>query len=715
MLTRTILLSATSLVVFATAAAAQPADTSTSDEVLVTAQKRSETLLEAPVAVQAISNEQLDNAGVNDVEGLIKLIPGASIASGTSRGFETVQIRGVTSGTTGDGLVGYYVDDIAFGIPNLQLSLPARLIDLERVEVLRGPSGTLWGQGSMGGLIRLVTAAPDTEKFALKAQGEYSSTDSGDGSYAFDGAVNIPIIEDRLAVRVSGGYDRQGGFIDSIQTPRLEDINDANGANIRVKALANITDKLSITGTYWRIQNRQDTTNALLQADPVTGAPLPRPLRDVPGGRLGNVDTNMTLWSAALKYDLGFAELNSGTAYIEHVLDFESPLTFLAIPGALNNDSTFDTHSFSQELRLASTGGSKFNWIIGGFYQDATINSDIFFTFLGSPLIDIVAPLNTESWAVFGEISYDLFDGKLTPLFGLRYFEDERTGGPTFNFPRIPAFTTISPAQTANFDSLNPRFNLRYRPTDNATLYFNAAKGFRSGTLQTPAQVAAATTLGIPTSVAVQPDSLWTYEIGGKFALAGDALTLEIALFKTDWNNVQLQFPAGGSVSIANAGDADIKGVEFGGIWKTPMTGLTMQATASFQNAEFQRVDPTVDLLVSAIAVGSRLPAVPSKTFTLAANYERELSMFGGTTFSFNTTYAYRGRTPDIVVGGLFTEAKNDLSISAGLRKDHVSLGVFAYNALNQDDVTDFVSSGLPGTVSIPYPRRIGVKLGLDF
>lgn len=167
MRTRSILLSAAGA--FSLAASFGTAfaqDSGQSEEIVVTAQKREENLFEVPLAVQALGADQLENSGASSVADLTTLIPGASVVSSSTPGFDTIQIRGISSGTTGDGLVGYYIDETPFGVPNLQLTPPAGMLDVQRVEVIRGPSGTIYGQGSMGGTIKLVTQRPDSREFS---------------------------------------------------------------------------------------------------------------------------------------------------------------------------------------------------------------------------------------------------------------------------------------------------------------------------------------------------------------------------------------------------------------------------------------------------------------------------------------------------------------------------------------------------------------------
>ena len=684
------------------------------DTIVITAQKREETILEVPLTVQAISEDQLENAGVKDVGALAKLIPGASVVSSSSRGFETIQIRGVSAGTTGDGLTGYYVDDIAFGVPNLQLSPPARLLDLERVEIIRGPSGTLWGQGSMGGNIRLITADPDTRAFGGKAVAEYSNTEGGDDNYAFDGVLNVPVIQDVLAFRVSGGYDKLGGYADVLQSGETN-ANDSTGSNLRIKALYTPDDRLAVRASYWTIDNEQGFNNGLVAANPATGAPLATPAINGGGSTTngpvnGFTNTSLDIGSLAITYDFDFATLTSATSTSKHELDFEAPLSLAGFN--YNNDSTFKTDTFTQELRLTSSDDGPFKWLAGAYYRDATIDTDINFYLDGTdfalgliPLINSTGPLQTTSWSAYGEASLELFDGKLVPLIGVRYFEDERTGGPG----RDRITNTTTPAQTVSFDKVSPRFNLKYRPDDNSTIFLNIANGFRSGSVQTQAQVAAATTLGVPTTLGVEPDQLWTYELGAKFAILNDDLLVEGSIYQTKWQDVQLPF--GALSSVANVGDATIKGVDIGAVWLTPLDGLTLQANANFQDTEWDSVRGSITASLPYIVAGRKLIDVPDSTYSIAVNYEQPINLFGNSTLKLGSSYAYRADT--IASTGGTTDSLRSLSLTADLVTEMGwTLGIFGHNLTDEDGASQLTIGN--GFVR-PYPRRIGVKLGVDF
>lgn len=678
-----------SLAALPNAALAQAPD---GDEIIVTAQKREQSLQDVPLALQALTATDLENAGANKVSDLVNLIPGASIVSASTPGFETIQIRGISAGTTGDGLVGYYIDETPFGIPNLQLTPPSSLIDVERVEVLRGPSGTLYGGGAMGGNIKIVTKRPDASTYSGLLQGQYSNTSGGGDNQRIDGVVNVPIVENRLAVRVSGGYEELSGYADG---PSGTDLNGFKGSNVRGTALWTPTDTIDVSAQAWHISNRQDFSNNLTPAPTLAGNPT---ISDN-GGRRGFTDVDMDLYSLTANWDLGFATMTSNTSNFIHKLDFSQDI--LAI---LNNDSTFKTVTLTQELRLASNGEGPVNWIVGGFYRDGHIKSDINFRIVpATPIIFTYGDINTKAYAVFGELSWAMFDGKLEPLVGLRYSEDERTGSGR----DIP--TGVVAPRSAKWDSLNPRFNLKYNASEDVMFYFNAAKGFRSGSFQTQAQVNASNALGIPTQTGVEPDSVWTYEVGTRLEI-NDSLLVEASAYHSDYSDIILQFATAAVISLANGGDATIDGFDLGLTWRTPIEGLDLGFVGNINNAEFERVVPALGVALATVNVGKPLPNVPSSNFTVSADYQRALASFDGVIGSLYASYSQRGTQID-AASGLLAGELNDLTLRAGVEGDRWKLNLFALNALDDDDPA--VRTGT--AVQIMYPRRVGVELGFNF
>ena len=681
--------------------AAAAADTSDNPDIVVTAQKREQNLSDVPAAIQAISGETLERRGISDLNDLVDFVPGASVVSNAGPGFSTIQIRGVSSGTVGDATVGYYIDDVVFSIPNLQLSPPSRLLDLERTEVLRGPQGTLYGNGAMGGLIRLITAKPDTENFHAKALGEVSGTDGGGTNYDFDGVINVPLAKDKAALRVSGGYEHLSGFADGAAG---KDLNKSRSWNIRGKLYVAPTENLDVTLSIWHIDNHQDYGNNLLTVDP------PR-VPDEFGVTDPRIATVATFYSGSVKWDLGGVSLQSGTSYIDHKLDIDNVVdsVLFGFPVGIRNASTFKSTSFSQELRLVSTNDSPFKWIVGGLYTNAKIVSDIDVSIrgLGAPipfLVTLGAPLRTKSFAVYGEASYELFDGKLTPLIGLRYFNDKRSAEGTTFFNGVSTFDSGG----KTFHAVSPRFNLTWKPSDTALVYGNIAKGFRSGTIQTGAQAQLGQLTGVTnTSVLIDPDHLWSYEVGTKLTLG--KVYFDGAVYYTDWSNIQIPFNTiGGLPAVVNGGDAKIYGVDLGANWRTPLRGLTLQAVANFNKSTFKNVNPQLAASLPTAQNGHRLPGVPRDNYSLAATYHGTLT----DTLDLNLygAYSFRNRQQDLA-SGLESGRLQIVTLRAGVETRMVRFDLFAENLTNEKGPVLTTATAEQAL----YPRRLGASVTFKY
>ncbi len=354
-------------------------------------------------------------------------------------------------------------------------------------------------------------------------------------------------------------------------------------------------------------------------------------------------------------------------------------------------------------MRLVSQLASPLQFVVGGIYQDARSLEDISVRF--GPPISVQSVYDSKSWAVFGEISYGLFDDTLRPLVGLRYFEDDRE---FFSQNRPPGPVQPPPFVTdATFDALSPRFNLTWEPNDNLLVYGNIAKGFRSGTFNNAAAVAFT---GGEVGFAVTPDEIWSYEVGGKFTMA-ENLYLELVGYYFDWTDIQLNYTvAGGIQIIRNAGDVEGKGFEWVIGWR-PVPGLSLESSGNINSTEFARiVDPNAFRATPNIAEGKQLATVPDFTANLSASYLTDSGIAGSDLF-LNATYSYvaeQGDTGDPL--GRLGDEHHLLRARAGLQFDKFGLFVFGENLLGDNDPIQVSGSG----ITRYYPRVVGLELTFD-
>lgn len=422
------------------------------EEIIVTAQMREQALNDVPLSINAYPEETLERKGVVAFTDVVKIIPGASFGQAFSPTNTTLTIRGVGGRATTDPSVAFYIDETPFAVPAYSFSPPTDMFDIERVEVLRGPQGTLYGLGSMGGAVRVLTADPSHEDgFSGKAQVSWADTKDGEPSYRGNIALNLPVVEDTLTARIVLGYREDGGFVDSPDFPDAngdEDINETEYEDIRAKVLYTPTEDLELLFTYWEndVENLFGNTTSTLNGREFFGS----------GGLPSEYLTDFELSAISLTYNLGFATLENNLSYLE----YRNLQTIRADFGGVILDSTgdFPSEATTNELRLVSNSGGRFHWVTGLYYRKGELNNSVSL-FFGIPFPDSTTDIESEAFAIYAEGTWSFLDDKFDITAGARYFEDERKFSiVSYGFPFDDA--------TETFDSINPRFNVSYRPAE---------------------------------------------------------------------------------------------------------------------------------------------------------------------------------------------------------------------------------------------------------
>ena len=662
-----------------------------SDTIIVTAQKREQSAFEVPFSVQALEGERLSNSAIRDLSEIVTIVPGASEELSTNVGFRRYQLRGIAQGP-GDQTIGYYFDDSAFFLYGLAFAPVGRAFDMERVEVLRGPQSTLYGNGSMGGTIRFIPNAPDANGFSGQARVGASLVKDGEAGYYLDGAINLPLIEDELAVRFVVSHEEIGGY-QEIPAAGLENINDASVTNLRASILWTPTDAFSAKFQFIKNDVEQDGGTLLAQLDPTVNIGQP--------GDLSNGEYE--LYSGTIEYELPFALFTNTATYI----DFDSleinTFPFPALPGGqIVQNLTNIGDAFNNEARLASNWEGPFDFLFGVYYA----TTDLETTFAFDPAIVPPSPqtFSSDSISIFGEVSVPLLDDRMVPLVGLRYFRDERsTASPSFS---------VQPDEEV-FDSVNPRFNLSFLPNDSSQIYINVAKGFRSGGFNNPDLCGLHATLGgLPCQVAIDSDTLWSYEIGAKTQLFDRQVNIETALYYQDWSDIRQRVPFAGIFQEYQVGDAEIYGVDVALAYQPiAIEGLSFDLSANWNSAEFDRIDPAL-LTATGAQTGDRLPFVPDWTLATSIAYstaitnEWNLDLFGG----YSHIAPQLGQFSTNALG----DARDLVRVRAGVRADKVGLHFFAKNLFNEDGaVFSQTPAGGVQTFSQDYPRQLGIELSV--
>lgn len=676
------------------------------EEMIVTAQRREQRLQDVPMSISARTGEDLEVAGVGDLQSLSLSVPGVTVIdSGTNS--RLITIRGVANGNGASPLVGIYLDE-AIASTNAYNVIDLRVHDIERVEVLKGPQGTLYGEGSVGGTVRFVTKDPVLNSFEGNASADTSFTQSGDASHELKGVINAPLVEDRLGLRLVGQYVNAGGWIDQ-PARELTDINGYELSNIRSKLLWRPADNLDIEAMA--IVHRNDRGAENVGEDENGNF---RQKLDGDSTASGQDDYN--LYNIFANYDIGNIDLISSTTYVDSYKSQKNRsgqccgydtsgnlFEFLDQPDGITE---FTTEALTQEIRLTLDDTGPFHGHLGFIYREFeyhTAVSGLLFGARGGTVgVDIFelsgfSEQRSKSWAVFSEASYEIIDS-LEVGAGFRYYEDKRRE----RFAITEAALPSTPFEEATFDNLSPRFFVSYGITENMRLYANVAEGFRSGGFNAAGQP--------PFS----PESLWSYEVGTKLSALDGLLNVEIALFQSDYDDyvvygLDLDISAFGLNS--NAGKARIRGVDASVIFR-PTADLELGFTSNYTDAEFTEIN----VASSSYVVGDPIDQVPAYQFSIWGDYS--FSWPDGRPGFARLDYSHRDRSyfRNRQFGPGYTSTSNIVSMlngRLGWRHENWSTELYAINLLNE---RGFITANTVEAFAVrPQPRTIGIHIGVDF
>ncbi|MEL0251130.1 MAG: TonB-dependent receptor [Novosphingobium sp.] len=796
---RRILLSSVASLVIATPALAQTAETDdagTGNEIVVTATKRAQTIQEVPFSVNAQTAADIEKTGATSIEDISRSVAGLTVQN-LGPGQSQVSVRGVSAGQIvrdQPGVkeqVGIYLDE---SVTSLSLFTPDfDLFDLNRVETLRGPQGTLFGSGSVGGTVRYITNQPKLGATEGQVAADVNVLDGGDVGYSAKGAVNVPLGEN-AALRVVGYGEHFAGFINAVGPAAGKNINDGERYGVRAALLFEPVAGLKITP---RVVYQDIKTNGFNRAEvyhlyqsPLAGAPaLPEntqylKLREQFRDKTTLADLTITAPVADA------IDVTSVTTYIHRDILVSrdasaltgsvsvSPfITALGANRALGNlpsnlrDST-KLETWTQELRLASTGPGPFQWVLGGFYSkidrvyaqrlptpgydafiDAALGNGVSAGAAnGFPLnspYNADIPYDIEQFAVFGEASYKFGDFKATA--GGRYYDfkesrDFISGGVFANGDRNIGDKTKS-------DGFNPRFIVSYQPSRNLSVNLQASKGFRLGGVNDPLNIPLcsggangpdAKTYGNRPNY--KDESLWNYEAGVK--VASGPVTFNAAAFYNDIRNLQVTADAGSCSSrvVFNVPKAHTMGVEVEMGADLGM-GFSLAVNGSVIESEFDSsVRDGTGAIVAGIRDGNRLPTVPKFQMSATAGYTTEVS--DGMDFSANASFQHVGNrftqpsdqeagagvfgsaifynpvtlangTGAYNFGSLQLPSYNLVNVSAGLNWDNgLSVLVYANNLFNETPLLS-LDRERGGRARIGYnvgtPRKVGMTVRKSF
>jgi outer membrane receptor protein involved in Fe transport len=733
-------------------------------EISVTASKRGEqSVQDVPAAIQALGGEDLAASGAVSFQDFAGRVPSLSYQD-LGPGDKKYVIRGITS--SGPATVGVYYDEAVITAANAEdgggRNADIALFDLDRVEVLKGPQGTLYGASSMSGTIRYITKKPVLDAFEGHVGAEYSNTTHGGDNYTINGTINLPIVDGRLALRATGWNVDYSGFIDMPRLPAgpKKGVNDSVTRGGRVTLRWQATDDLSVlaTATTQTLtsggSSRYTPPGATSFGNAAAGYP------PVQGGDLVNTDLALSPWSERIKifgitaeYTTHVGTLTATSNYFDRPIDYafdSSPILFyfgVPIPGITLQPQ--ERRIVSNEIRWASKLDGPVNFVAGAFNQDeksdfsvAVVKTNAFGLangpFSTSDADDALSNPNgntffgrynnkrIKQYAAFGELTWQATDA-LSATLGVRYFHSKQTQvqetthpfggfggtaptGPLYADPRTDSKTTF-------------KGNVAYKLADKSLVYVTASQGFRVGGTNS-ADIPFAQ--DIPRNYA--PDSLWNYEIGAKTELLGGKLRLDGAVFVIDWKDIQVtgNDATGAFKYTTNAGKARVNGLEFSAD-AVLAEGLVASLNGSYTDAKLKS-DQTNEFPASQNPSlgrsGDRLFNVPKFQGSLSLDWKRPVA--AATTLDLRADVTYRGSTQtqfnDKQLNGdpnpfnVQLAAYTLVNLRAGIEHGPWTASVFAQNVTDKRAQVDAISSNQDPLARLTVrPRTIGLSINRSF
>lgn len=714
-------------------------------EIIVTATRRSQKLQDVPLSVTAFTQEKLTRAGIVGYEGLAHNTPGI-VMNKASQNFNNFSARGIATNGYGAGLqstVAIYIDELPISANGNSTILDPSLYDVERVEFLRGPQGTLFGAGSLAGAVRILTKKPDLNEFGVSGLVDWALTGSDSFRQRYNIMINTPLIEDKLALRVVGFYRNEEGYVDNLGTD-IENSNKLVAWGGRATLLWEPNERMAVKLLVsHEDSNPKDSSlvdpelerNQRISAKP-----------DVFAGKL-------TSYNATFDYQFDGAHLTSSSTYSRYdqlfVVDLAGA-TGGAVPYFL--EALAYDEIFVEEARLVSDPGGKVDWVVGGFYfakrrdvDSTSLTTDPYLGLLGySGLTDAIfgsnlAHANQHELAGFGELTYHISDN-FWVTGGLRYgstdvqgFAEE--GGFTTNFfPLlrngifgVPITTIPTAAATGvkvKASRLSYKASVSYKPVDNITTYATVSTGFRAPVVNRRAGVSAVdpTDLIIPDGAG--SDTLINYEVGLKGRWLDGKLTANLAAYLIDWKNIQAQANRISDVAqfVTNIDAARSKGFEFE-IAAIPAEGLTINLNGSFNDAKV--VSLTDQQAATSGAVDGARLASPHFQGTAIITYSFDVGdeSKGFVSGRVSHVASFPNQFPNVPGNPLvasptfdFTDTFNTVHLSAGVNNDTWSVIVYAENLF---DNHSFAYVHPEGFISNRYgtlrPRTIGLRVKYEY
>jgi len=735
------------------AAPASVQDQTSGDVIVVTARRREERLLDVPLSVSAISGEALAKTGTLEITQIAQEVPNLTLE--VSRGTNTTLtafIRGVGQQDPVAGFeagVGLYVDDVYLNRPQAAV---LDVYDVERIEVLRGPQGTLYGRNTIGGAIKYVTRRLPSEP-EFKVRGTYGSYDQAE--LLVSGSVPL---SDSLRIGASATRLSRGGFGDNLVQPGVENYNkDVWGGRATVE-FDNGPVFVRLSGDY--IKDTSDPRQGhRLITSLFTGAPVLDNVYDTRSG-LNVVDQEVEAYGGALTVAVEVSDtitLKSITGYRED--KSTTPIDFDSLPGAdLDVPAIYNNDQFSQELQLLYES-DKLNGVLGAYYLDANaftaFDVALFTTgdllFFLNPLSDLrglnaqtLGDVGTKTWSVFGDFTYDITD-QFSVSVGGRYTNDKRTSrilrttfvrgfSDLFDGTGIPIAVTSDFRGSQTFKKFTPRASISYQPNENHNFYFSYSQGFKGGGFDPRGQSTQAPDLNgsgardaddIFNFLSFDPETVDSYEIGWKASLLDNRLNIAVAAFKGDYSDVQIPGSVGFDSTgdgindsfagiTSNAASADVNGLEFEGRalvgrdFAGPGSRFNVNWSVGYLDAKFNTF---IDALGNDVADQRVFQNTPE--FTVNAGFDLGLPVASGMV-DFLGSVSMRSDASQFEVRNAFLDQDGFSLVNASIvysdDADRFSIGVHGKNLFDKRYIVSGYNFVAGGTGGQPFRSTLGLE-----
>ncbi len=727
------------------------------EEVVVTATKRASTLQEVGMSLTALTSQDLEDAGVEELLDFSVKVPNLGMAYEADGRFDSSSpsIRGVFGLNT----TGFYIDDT-----QVTASLLPRVVDLERIEVLRGPQGSLYGARSMGGTIRLITKRPSLSETEGNLKVSLASVRDGDLNQSVNGSYSFPVIEDKFGLHISAYWGQNSGVQDRVfqssynevtrgsvrptNAPdfgKNEDVDEEKYFGGQITANIQLTDNLTFVPKVM-MQKIDSDGLPFADVDPENTTQLRFFDTEEPG------TDEWTVVSATFEWDLGHGNVVSTTSYYTRETDESEEehhfLNFLydaviglpidALESRLSTAQEYD--SFIHESRYSSNFDGRLQFTAGIFYQDQEAAriyppalqlgvNDALNAFIGAPA-DIVpgdlifvhqGPRDTKEFAVFGEFTYEVSD-RLSVTAGGRYYDTEVDGGDNSD-----GFANSGPSsfvESQDESGFNPRAVIEFQANENLNLYASASKGFRIGGINGNLPVGLCgpelEALGLTPSNAstFDSDELWSYEVGIKSTLLNNTVSVNAATFFIDWTDIQqINRLACGFQFSDNAGEAESKGFELE-ISATPTDNLVVSLGVGYTDAKITDTGG-----VAGVTKGDKIQGVPDWTVNGSAAYHFDVNDTWNGIVRADVNYygdSFSSNNESSAANQRLREAWNAVNLRATLVSDKYEITLFADNVTDERaNLADnrSIAAETPGRQRLVTnrPRTIGLEGRMRF